>query len=119
MKVISIHEAPKEPFTHPEYAGTNGTREELPLKSRERTMSMVNTGGGMQNKMQARDGEQILIVITGKGIVATEREERIVNEGDVIFIPPGVTHWHGASTHVEFSHLLVTLPDGGQAKQGD
>lgn len=119
MKVISIHEAPKEPFTHPEYTGTNGTREDQAPGSRERKVSMVNSGEGLRNKLHARDGEQILIVITGKGIVATEREERIVNEGDVIFIPPGVTHWHGASTHVEFSHVLVTPPNGGMTKQGD
>ena len=43
----------------------------------------------------------------GKGIVATEKEEISVVPGDVIFIPPGEKHWHGAVKGATFSHLYV------------
>jgi quercetin dioxygenase-like cupin family protein len=111
MKVISINEAPKEPFTHPAFKGTDVTGQVLAPDTRESRVNMVNCGKGVQNKYHAHDREQILIVVTGKGIVSTERDEWIVNEGDVIFIPPGVPHWRGASTHVEFSHIFVSPSD--------
>jgi len=111
MKVISINEAPKDPFTHPDFAGTDATRQAPAPDSKEFKVNMVNGGNGVQNKFNAHDGEQMLIVVTGKGVVSTEREDRIVNEGDVIFIPPGVPHWRAASTHVEFSHIFVSPSD--------
>ena len=107
MKVISIHEAAAEPFIHSVFTGTNVTRQELAPDSREFEVTMVNFGKGVRNKFHAHDSEQILIVIAGEGIVATKSDEHAVSKGDVIFIPPGETHWHGATSHSEFSHIFV------------
>jgi len=38
---------------------------------------MVNFGRGVRNKFHSHDYEQILIVIEGKGIIATEKEKVI------------------------------------------
>ena len=111
MKVISIREAAKEPFIHSVFTGPNGTRQVHAPDNKEVKVSMVNSGNGARNKFHAHDSEQMLIVVTGEGIVATESEEHIVTQGDVIFIPPGVPHWRGASTHVEFSHIFVSPSD--------
>jgi 4-carboxymuconolactone decarboxylase len=62
----------------------------------------------VRNKFHANDSEQILIVTTGRGIVATEKEEMVVVEGDVVHIPAGEKHWHGATDDSEFSHIYVT-----------
>ena len=111
MKIVSIYEAAREPFLHSVFTGPDVTRQDLAPDSREFKVNMVNFGKGVRNKFHAHDGEQILIVITGEGIVATESEERTVSQGDVIFIPPGETHWHGATSHVEFSHIFVSRKD--------
>jgi quercetin dioxygenase-like cupin family protein len=107
MKIVSIHEAAREPFIHSVFTGPNVTRQELAPDSREFTVNMVNFGKGMRNKFHAHDSEQILIVIAGEGIVATESEEHTVSQGDVIFIPAGEAHWHGATSNAEFSHIFV------------
>ena len=52
--------------------------------------------------------EDLLVVTAGKGIVATESERRVVNPGDVIFIPAGEKHWHGAAEDSTFSHIYVS-----------
>ena len=57
-------------------------------------------------------GEQVLIVTKGKGIVATEKEQVAVGPGDVIFIPAGEKHWHGAADGMTFSHLFAMSPGG-------
>jgi quercetin dioxygenase-like cupin family protein len=51
---------------------------------------------------------QILIVTAGKGLV--QRWGGPVEEirpGDVVRIPPGVKHWHGASPTTGMSHIAI------------
>ncbi|WP_223163935.1 (R)-mandelonitrile lyase [Mycobacterium simiae] len=51
---------------------------------------------------------QTLIVISGSGWVqewgAAKQE---VNPGDVIWTPPGIKHWHGATTSGEMTHIAI------------
>ena len=51
---------------------------------------------------------QILIVTAGKGLVqrwGSPVEE--IRPGDVVRIPPGVKHWHGASPTTGMSHIAI------------
>ena len=74
-------------------------------------VSQVNFQRGIRNRFHRHDTEQILIVTEGKGIVATVEEETTVVPGDVIYIPAGEKHWHGAAKGTTFSHLYVMSPD--------
>ena len=107
MKVLSIREAAREPFIHSVFTGPDVTRQRLAPADSDFEVTVVNFGKGMRNKFHAHDGEQILIVIAGEGVVATRTEERTVSEGDVVFIPPGEIHWHGATNGIEFSHIYI------------
>ena len=107
MKIVSIHKAPAEQFIHSVFTGPDVTRQELAPDSSDYDVTVVNFGKGIRNKFHAHDQEQILIVTAGEGIVATRNEEHIVSTGDVIFIPPGETHWHGATSDAKFSHIYV------------
>lgn len=108
MKVVRMDEVSKEPFENPIFTGSDVTRQILLPLSKEFTANIVNFGKGVRNKFHAHDSEQILIVTQGRGIVATEREERIVTKGDIILIPAGEKHWHGATKDSEFSHIFIT-----------
>jgi len=48
-----------------------------------------------------------LYILRGKGIVADEKEEKVVTKGDIILIPAGENHWHGATQDSWFSHLFI------------
>ncbi len=74
-------------------------------------ITQVNFGRGVRNKFHTHTTEQILIVTEGKGIIATDREEITVSSGDVIYIPAGEKHWHGAAKGSIFSHIYVMSPD--------
>lgn len=51
---------------------------------------------------------QTLIITAGSGWVQTwEGERRRVGPGDVIWTPPGVKHWHGATPSTTLSHIAV------------
>jgi len=79
--------------------------------SKNIVIAKVTFGPGVRNKFHSHSSEQILIVTKGKGIVATEKEQKTVVIGDVIFIPAGEKHWHGAAVSSKFSHLYIMSPD--------
>jgi len=68
---------------------------------------MVNFGKAVRNKFHSHNYEQILIVTEGKGIIATEKEEKVIAAGDVVFIPANEVHWHGATAESTFSHIYI------------
>lgn len=103
-----MNEVAREPIVHPLFTGSDVSRQVLLSDSKEYKMDIVNFGKGIRNKFHAHDSEQILIVTAGKGIVATEKEEKVVAVGDVILIPAGEKHWHGATDDSAFSHIFVT-----------
>jgi quercetin dioxygenase-like cupin family protein len=57
---------------------------------------------------------QVLIVTSGTGWVQEEGgEKQVIRPGDVVWTPPGVKHWHGATATNGMSHIAITnLRDG-------
>ncbi len=56
-------------------------------------------------------GGQILLVTGGRGWYQEEgRPARELRAGDVVHIPAGVKHWHGAARDSWFVHLAVEVP---------
>jgi len=107
MKIIKMDQMVKQPVSDRLFTGTV-TRQVLVPESKEFNLNIVNFGKGVRNKFHAHDGEQILIVTAGKGIVATETEERVVTPGDIVLFSAGEKHWHGATKESEFSHMYVS-----------
>ena len=108
MKIVNVSQVSKEPNSGPLFTGPDVTRQVLVPDSKEFNVNLVNFGKGVRNKFHSHDSEQILIITAGKGIVATEREERVVTPGDIIFFTAGEKHWHGATKESEFSHIYVS-----------
>jgi quercetin dioxygenase-like cupin family protein len=108
MKIVKMNEVPKEHFVNPLFTGPDVTRQPLVSDSKDLGMNIVNFGKGVRNKFHSHDGDQVLIIIAGKGIVATEEEKKVVTVGEVVLIPAGEKHWHGATKDSEFSHIVVT-----------
>ena len=51
---------------------------------------------------------QYLIVTSGVGWVQERGgKKREIRSGDVVWTPPGVVHWHGATTTDALSHLAI------------
>lgn len=56
-------------------------------------------------------GGQILVCVGGRGYYQAEGEAaRELLPGDVVNIPVGVKHWHGAAPDSWFSHLAIEVP---------
>lgn len=56
-------------------------------------------------------GGQILICVAGRGFYQEWGKKPVcMTKGDVVHIPTGVKHWHGAAPDSWFSHLAVEVP---------
>jgi quercetin dioxygenase-like cupin family protein len=108
MTIVKMSEVPREPYVSPLFTGPDVTRQSLVSDRKDLRVSIVNFGKGVRNKFHTHDGDQVLIVTAGKGIVATEKEERVVTVGEMVLFPAGEKHWHGAAKDFEFSHIVVT-----------
>lgn len=59
---------------------------------------------------------QTLIVTAGVGLVQRWGDPvQEIRPGDVVWIPPGVKHWHGASATVGMSHIAIAEALDGKA----
>ena len=58
-----------------------------------------------------KGGGQILLVTAGNGWYCEwGQPARALSAGDVVNIPAGVKHWHGAAKDSYFQHLAIEVP---------
>jgi quercetin dioxygenase-like cupin family protein len=108
MKVVRMSDLPREPASSPLFIGQVFRQLIVdPAESRSFNFSVVNFSAGSRNKFHQHTSDQILIVTEGTGVVATEKEERTVSTGDVVLIPAGENHWHGAPGSTPMSHITI------------
>nr|WP_238947870.1 cupin domain-containing protein [Caldimonas brevitalea] len=82
----------------------------------------INASGGMvtfepgaRSNWHTHPSGQRLLVVSGVGLTQEwGKAVQTIRAGDVVWCPPGVKHWHGASPTTAMSHLAVTgtTPDG-------
>ena len=118
MRVLKINDLPEKAMgTATPIAGWTGgavsrTRQEIITdgQSEHFRCNVVNFKVGATTGWHAHDSDQILVVTAGRGIVASETEEREITVGDVVHIKAGERHWHGARADSPMSHITVTTP---------
>jgi|FaiFalFF_MnMetaG_3_1042247.scaffolds.fasta_scaffold10325_2 quercetin dioxygenase-like cupin family protein len=65
---------------------------------------------GARTRPHVHSTEQILFFVEGEGVVATETERRLVGPGDIVVIPAGTWHWHGANKGTSAWQISVRTP---------
>jgi quercetin dioxygenase-like cupin family protein len=116
MRVLKIHDLPENPMdSATPIAGWTGgpvsrTRQAIigDGQSENFRCNVVNFREGATTGWHTHDCDQILVVTSGRGMVATEKEEREITVGDVVHIKAGERHWHGAKADSPMSHITVT-----------
>ena len=121
MKIIKTSAVPKEQSTDPLFTGNPAYRQAVLQGDDSDSFSggIVHFTAGSRNRLHQHTSEQILIVTEGTGVIATEREERTITEGDIVVIPAGENHWHGAPGSTPMSHIAITAKGSKLAITGD
>ena len=66
----------------------------------------------------SKGGGQILVCVAGTGWYQEwGKPARMLRPGDVVNIPAGVKHWHGATADSWFAHLAVEVPGEGTSNE--
>ena len=79
---------------------------------------LVTFAPGARTAWHSHPGGQILIVTSGTGRVQLSGHPiEEIRTGDVVQIPAGAKHWHGAAPHASMTHLGITEPRNGAAVQ--
>lgn len=70
---------------------------------------------GARSVWHTHPAGQILIVTAGTGLVQQWGGPiQTINSGDVVWIPPGVKHWHGATPRTSMTHIAIQEAVGGK-----
>ena len=105
--------------TAPVVSGIVGLRQLVGAEQSEQLrVFLVRFEPGGRNLVHSHSFDQVLYITEGEGILATETEEHRVYPGDVVVVPAGEQHWHGATADTPMAHLAFGVPGttevGGQ-----
>ena len=86
-----------------------------PLSTQQVPVFNVTFEPGCRNNWHihkaTKGGGQMLICVAGRGWYQEwDKEPRELLPGDVVNIPAGVKHWHGAAKDCWFQHLAIEVP---------
>lgn len=117
MKVIKVKDQPS--VLAPSENFTGKVRVTMVAKGEDpSTLSCgyVEFQPGARSNWHMHPKGQILIVTEGEGLVQEwGKSIRKIKPGDVIWTPPGVKHWHGASPKSSMAHNAVTEALNGKS----
>lgn len=91
---------------------TGAVRVDSPFRAEEPARisgGIVTFEAGARTAWHTHPLGQTLIVTSGVGLVQRwGGQVQEIRSGDVVWIPPGEKHWHGASSTVAMSHVAIT-----------
>ncbi len=116
MKVVTLTKLEREPVAGALF--TDGVERSAMFPTGDFTSGLIHFGAGSRNKFHTHTSDQVLIITSGTGVVATDGEELTVNAGDVVLIPAGENHWHGAPGSTAMSHITI-MGKGSQTTQNE
>ncbi|HEX8847438.1 MAG TPA: cupin domain-containing protein [Pyrinomonadaceae bacterium] len=91
------------------FTGSVSVEPLFPVNAPSRTSgASVTFEPGARSAWHTHPLGQILIVTAGTGWVQQEGgEKQEIKPGDVIWTPPGVKHWHGATATSSMTHIAI------------
>ncbi len=111
MQVIRVTQEKRAPSDNPAFIGAVETQDVVSdAMAALVRVTEVTFPPGARNKWHMHAADQVLIVTAGRGIIATEAEERTIAPGDVVLIPANEKHWHGATTNEAMTHYAILTP---------
>lgn len=109
---VTVTHAGSQPVTQGNSKNFTGS---VTVQSRFQRESPAQIGGGTvtfeagsRTAWHSHPLGQTLIITSGTGWVQEwEHPAQKIKTGDIVWIPPNVKHWHGASTSEGMSHIAI------------
>jgi len=112
MKIVKIDSLPVEKRSGGIFVGTVEIKSLVneSIGATDLKLDIITFPAGVRNKPHRHTYDQVLYILAGEGIVATESEKEIVTPGMAVLIPRGELHWHGATDATSFQHISILRP---------
>jgi quercetin dioxygenase-like cupin family protein len=117
MKITPPGDIPSRPAPAEYFTGTvwQDPIIQTPTPSRLQVVR-VSFDPGARTAWHTHPLGQTLYVLSGCGLVQSEGGPlRQIRSGDVVWIPPGEKHWHGAGPTTGMAHLAMQEVENGSA----
>lgn len=103
------------------FTGTAYVAPVFPPKMNSVSAGHVTFLPGARSAWHTHPAGQMLVVTSGTGWVQERgQEKQIMRAGDVVWCPPDVEHWHGATDSTAVSHYAIQAAvDGSAVNWGD
>lgn len=110
MTITSPTDRPTEKGPAETFTGAVFVDQLLAARAPSRTgAGLVAFSPGARSHWHTHPYGQALVVVEGVGWVQAWGEaRRQIRAGDVVWTPPGVKHWHGASRDQALRHIAIT-----------
>ncbi len=79
-------------------------------QSKQLELLAVYFDAGARTRPHVHEKDQVLYFVQGQGIVATDQERQVCSPGDVVTVPGGTWHWHGATRDQAMCHVSIRQP---------
>ncbi|HXG36756.1 MAG TPA: cupin domain-containing protein [Dehalococcoidia bacterium] len=73
-------------------------------------LTLVRFTKGARTRLHTHTYDQVLMATEGRGLVSVDGHEHELNAGQIIVIPSGTPHWHGAKDESPFAHINIATP---------
>ncbi len=120
MKIIRPSEIPGE-VQHQRLFIGESTMQHLIDKGESKTFwsCLRHWGPGTRAKFHAHSSDQLLVVTEGRGFITTEKDKVTVVPGEIVLIPAGEKHWHGATKDLKFAYIQIQGADSQTTQYED
>lgn len=108
MRIVRKAEMPREQGPESRFDGTV-TLNRL-VAGRDRVgISIVRFQDGARTNWHQHEEEQVLYILEGECRIGTASvAEEHLSAGDMVYLPGGERHWHGAAPGGSMAHLSIT-----------
>lgn len=108
MKIVKLKDVPEVENASSLFTAPVTMQNAVSENDADYNVSYVHFPDGVMNKFHTHSHDQVLIVTQGRGMVATEAEEKDIEEGDIVLVKAGEKHKHGAKTGSPMTHITIT-----------
>ena len=110
MKIVRVDSASQEAFEGALFPAGGVARQSLvgAADSPQLSVTLLAFAKGALNAFHTHSQDQVIVVASGTGVVATETEVREVSVGDVVLFSAGEKHWHAACATCAVNFFSIT-----------
>jgi quercetin dioxygenase-like cupin family protein len=114
MKLMRHAATPENPANLPIFDGAVSMRPMIGTDAAQVGVNLVHFHDGARTKRHTHTADQVLYITDGHGTVGDPGGDSNVEAGDIVHIPAGEVHWHGAQPGHDMAHLSIMPPGDTQ-----